>query len=319
MKESDLWDLLPPERPLPAHRRREIREALMTQIHDDLGFTAGPDPSGPVQVELVPAGDRGGARRRHRRFGPAMAAAVLVTVAAVAGAVALTDVTGSPAEDPPATVLASAETALAASSSALAESGRIDVHSRTEQDGELVGEGASTYRFAGDDRSHVVTAADGTVLNEVRVVGGEMYFDVDIPGLPEADWYHWVDEMPISEDILTTRSDLDPATLFDQLEAAGPFEEVGAETLDGVATRRLRATHPERASAVDLVWPGVATAIDLWIDDATGLVRRADATGWWDAEKIATLSTSVTFSDYGTPITIDVPPNALDVDRTSLG
>ncbi|HEV7758522.1 MAG TPA: hypothetical protein VGO78_06020, partial [Acidimicrobiales bacterium] len=62
MTESDLWDLLPPARPLPSRCRREIREALMAQIHHDLApdidrdAAGAGDSTGAVPVDLVPAG-----------------------------------------------------------------------------------------------------------------------------------------------------------------------------------------------------------------------------------------------------------------------
>jgi hypothetical protein len=216
----------------------------------------------------------------------------------------------------------SVEAALVASSSALTESGRIDYRSRVEANGEP-SEGTGSYQFSGDDRSHSVEAEDlagGRI--ETRVVDGEMYFYLALEPLdPNPRWYHWVDDAPIGEEILQTRSDLDPATLFDQLAAAGPFDEVGRETLDGVPTRRLRATHPEalqEVEGIEIIGPGQATAIDVWVDDDSGLVRRVDVSARGGVDAVVTISTSLTFSDYGEPITIDAPADAQDVDTNTL-
>ena len=301
MKESDLWDLLPPERPLPAHRRREVREALTA-----------------------------------RRSRPIRVAAAALVVAAVGGAVAIAGRAGPPTA--PAEPAVTVEAALATSSSALAESGRVACAYDGEVEGEVAWSGVDVHRFAGDDRS-VTWQTEGEPYDvENRIIAGEpySYWAPDPAVDPTPRWYHWTDDFARGgtadevadnfDTLFGTGAGLDPATLFDELAAAGPFDEVGDETVDGVATRRLRATHPETILGLcggnAGFEPGGVTTLDIWIEDS-GFVRRVDGT--WrgsgagaSGDADATGSFSVTFSGYGEPATIEVPPDAVDASLVEV-
>ena len=84
MNESELRNLLPPERSLPADRGRAMEERLMTQIDDR---SAG-EPDGTSDGREIMLDDAPSTRRRHRRL-TGVIAAVVVVVAAVGGALAL--------------------------------------------------------------------------------------------------------------------------------------------------------------------------------------------------------------------------------------
>jgi len=84
VNESELRNLLPPERSLPADRGRAMEERLMTQIADR---SAG-EPDGTSDGREIMLDDAPSTRRRHRRL-TGVIAAVVVVVAAVGGALAL--------------------------------------------------------------------------------------------------------------------------------------------------------------------------------------------------------------------------------------
>jgi hypothetical protein len=203
-------------------------------------------------------------------------------------------------------------------------------------EGEVAWRGVDVHRVAGDDRSVTWQTEGGAYDIENRIVAGEPYSywapDPDVDPTPR--WYHWTDdfapggtadEVAANFDALFgTGSGLDPATLFDELAAAGPFDEVGDETVDGVATRRLRATHPETILGLcggnAGFEPGGVTTLDIWIEDS-GFVRRVDGT--WrgsgaSGDADVTGSFSITFSGYGEPMTIEVPPDAVDASLEAV-
>jgi hypothetical protein len=86
VNESELRNLLPPERTLPADRSRALEERLMTLIHDKGADEPGGTPDGDV-IALEGAPSR---RRRHRRL-VAVAAVAIVAGVAVGGAFARRD------------------------------------------------------------------------------------------------------------------------------------------------------------------------------------------------------------------------------------
>ena len=328
MKESDLWDLLPPERPLPAHRRRDIKEALMAQIDHDLepGRGHGHDVDHDIDpdLDLGRAGAGSGAgRRSSRRPGPLRIAAVAAAaVAVVAGGVVLAGRTGSPT-GPAEPEVVSVETALASSSAALAESGRIDCELRYGTEGEG-STGVLSYAFSGDDRSALFHLDGEPDDLESRVVDGETYTYMAVgPDDPTPRWYHWTDDLYDQPDNPSTpRPMLDPATFLDELAAAGPFEEVGEESLDGAPARRLRATHPEAIEDLGHMVrfvPGTVDTLDVWVGD-DGFVHRIDvAFGGPDGAAGLKGTASITFDDYGAPVTIEVPVGAQDASMSILG
>ena len=108
---------------------------------------------------------------------------------------------------------------------------------------------------------------------------------------------------------------LDPATLLDRWAAAGPFEPVGREDVDGVPTTRRQAAAPGAIEGADLhltpYFPsGAVSRLEAWVDDA-GVVRRL-VVGLAGEEQGAPFSEAytLTFSDLGEPIAIEPPASA---------
>ena len=119
------------------------------------------------------------------------------------------------------------------------------------------------------------------------------------------------------------QSRADPATLLDQLRSAGEFEDVGTGSVDGVETRRLRASRPGDAPVEVLreSWGRLGEPADLevWVDDE-GLVRRVDLSFASDelprppdTLALSSATISVRFFDFGEPISIQAPADAIEL------
>ncbi|HET6952315.1 MAG TPA: hypothetical protein VFI47_18190 [Acidimicrobiales bacterium] len=272
-------------------------------------------------------------RRTARRLAPRVAA-VVAAAAAVAALVVVAPI-GSPAPRAEAIV----RDAAAASGEALGTSRAV-----------MTVEGGNygdryEYAFAGDDHSVVITATspDGSPsVGERRVIGGETYFWWSPDGAPEQpDWLHDVTPGAVRQD--TTEPD--PRGLLATLAPTAGFELVGDDTVDGVAVTRLRATSPEAIDVhglgIDEVLNGigpVVEALDVWVD-GDDVVRRIDVTIGYDEPmdgfvvldeetpggtgsppvelpegiSFAETTVSVTFTDVGSPITIELPAGARDI------
>jgi hypothetical protein len=284
-------------------------------------------------------------RRRRRQLVVLGAAAVAVAVVASAKLVV---------SDPaPPSAAATIDAALATSSQALAQSGRVDITKRISYETDpVVIDQTEGWAFSGDDLSLTL---DGQETQ--RVVGGRMYSyqpvsecrveatvhgDVFVYGAPdgaEPVWQRRTDDLPfaVATDGVGTPAptDLDPQVLLDQL-AAGEFEDLGDEDVDGGSARHLRAVAPAQIPVQDLglgrLVPDAATAVEsmeVWVDD--DLVRRIDlalsgelafpdpgAPGGSRIEGFS-YSSTVEFSDLGEPITIEAPEDAVEVSPEDCG
>lgn len=266
------------------------------------------------------------ASRRSRRRRPLALAGALAAAAALTVSFLVVD------SDTPSSA-ATVEAALARSSSLLAQSGRAEVTSRIEFNSGDVGTGVDSWEFSGDDSSvtmdsHLLNGIpqacqgpDGEPLPDLstchyedpilRVVDGQQYI---YNGDPDGTygWTHYVD----GDAEYLTEFSLDPATLLDELQPAGGFEEVGREPVDGVETTRLRATNPRQTPLADfenVVLAGdTVTSLEVWVDP-DGLVRRLDLTTGSSDSRFRTASWSIRFFDHGAPITIQAPTDYEDV------
>jgi hypothetical protein len=206
------------------------------------------------------------------------------------------------------------ETALAASSSALEGSGRATFTYGVERNGTVVLSGVDDWAFSGDDVAHD-SRMEGHPPWAEREVGGEAY-QLTTPeaaaGVATDDpprWYHYADHHPGLAGWFTS----DPRTLLDQVIAAGPFEELGTEPVDGVDTRHVGGTNPQATPVLGTFWrfrPGTVSSVEAWIDDHE-LVRRLDVT-FDDPAQGITGRYSIEFSDLGEPVTVDAPADAID-------
>jgi hypothetical protein len=122
-----------------------------------------------------------------------------------------------------------------------------------------------------------------------------------------------------------------PAKLLDLLRGAGSVVKVGSDSIDGAPVTHYRATvdlvraleqEGVPAEAVQaLVASGASTElpVDVWTGDADGYIHRIavayDATV---AGKQISAKASMTMSDWGTDVSIDVPPADQVFDATAL-
>ena len=109
----------------------------------------------------------------------------------------------------------------------------------------------------------------------------------------------------------------DPAQSFAQLQASGHVTKVGDETIDGVDTTHYRgkidlAKLPQAARI-----KGLANAkygpYDVWIGKDDGYVRRVRTSYAVQQQAIAL---TMSFSDFGKDVTVNVPPASETADAT---
>jgi hypothetical protein len=265
--------------------------------------------------------------RRHRSrtvLTIAGAAAAATAVIAAAAGIVL-----RPAEP---SAAATVDAAIAKSLTSLDVSGRAEVTWRevyVDERGteKFVQDGVDTWEYSGDDSSVTLTyringvdAIPGDVDPINRRVDGELYLYVAAAG--RGDEYRWYHD-PGGRAAVRDGFRGDPGALLDQLQPAGGFEDVGTEPVDGVETRRLRASHPGETPTHVLrdSWGrlGEVTNLEVWVDDE-GLVRRLDLEFTNDElprppDTLVTSSAtiSVRFFDFGGPITIDAPSDAVEL------
>jgi hypothetical protein len=265
-------------------------------------------------------------RRRAVVVGAVAAAAVAVVLSA--------GVVLDPFEPSAATAI---EEALATSAQSLSRSGRAEIRREerfVREDGAqaFVQSTLSRWEYSDDDSQVFLVGSgfNGAIVEQPldqapinRYVDGELYLYIGRGAEPTLRWYRDVGGN-LGD---AGRFGIDPATLLGRLGSAGDFEEVGTETIDGVATRRLRAENPDRAPALrqGMDELGEVTKLEVWVDD-DDLVRRVDFTYEGpDAAPpvthedgvpevaISDASVSFRFFDFGEPITIEAPTEFEDI------
>jgi hypothetical protein len=92
-----------------------------------------------------------------------------------------------------------------------------------------------------------------------------------------------------------------PTSVLEQVAKLGKVAEVGTEEVRGVSATRYATT---QASSGD--------RYDVWVDGDGRVVRLVQAYG--DAEAFGLVSESIELFDFGTPVTIEVPPDAKPLD-----
>jgi hypothetical protein len=212
---------------------------------------------------------------------------------------------------------ATIDTASTRTSELIERSGRAVQHYRFDtggppEPGSGPEEWTHEYEFSGNDGS-VTYGPEGHIF---RVVNGAGYTYEPVP--PNYDHFEW--RRLQGDYAFSTYPDgapgpfhLDPRTLLKTLMSAGDFEVVGNEEVDGVPTRRLRATDPDAALAMGQLRQGVegtGTSLEVWVDD-DDLIRRIDfrIDEPWDLDG-ASWSSSTRFFDLGQPVAIEAPADA---------
>jgi hypothetical protein len=207
----------------------------------------------------------------RRLSAAAAAAAVLVAVALVVP----TRHAAAPRSAAPVRVVPNMRT-IAESTAAALSSGRAHV-TYTSDNGHFIHDsGSFVVEFSGDNRSTAGTIDPGDGRGSAfpianKVVDGRFYLQ---------DGTRWVEDT--NEHV--TGSDLfsaDPRTLVSGAAQDAEFEEAGTATVDGVATRQLKATRLDKVPVVNLGLGPTAdqntkvTTFDVWVDE-DNVVRRLE-------------------------------------------
>lgn len=116
-----------------------------------------------------------------------------------------------------------------------------------------------------------------------------------------------------------TSAQLDPRKAVELLKQAGASTKIGEEQIDGVATTHYRVVVDPKTALGDLSeserqqaeqalkLTGISTfPVDVWVDDA-GMLRRVSA-DLGGASAFLSIKASLDLTDYGTPVTVDLPP-----------
>ena len=124
------------------------------------------------------------------------------------------------------------------------------------------------------------------------------------------------------------QSNQNPGQVLDLLRATGSVQQVGTETVDGVATTHYTATIDlQKAAALQgqklqsfvdhLAAAGAPTQIplDVWIGSDDGLVHKLTVD---EHLKDATVDLTLDISDYGTPVSVTAPPSDQVVNLSDL-
>lgn len=286
---------------LPDHLASPTSAAAQALLEEILSMQIIDEPEVDLEVEASPSPER--PRRRLVLVAAAsvvaFAAAALVAMQAVGGDGTSDTVRLAPSTTPP---------------EAAGRSGRIEVTREVAWATAPVFGNTVAYEFSGDD-VRIGSTADG---QEYREVNGQAWlYEIDESYVPTAGESPDMEDRPNKWFFTNLQApgphDLEPATLLDDLGAAGPFEPVGDEDVAGVVTHRQRATRPDQATFGDLnleaaYQDGAVTGLEVWVDDE-GLVRRLDVTREGvQRTKPYTETLSLVWSDLGEPITIEVPP-----------
>lgn len=196
----------------------------------------------------------------------------------------------------------------AASSSALANSGREQISYRSVKNGTVTTAGTDTVTYSGSNYNYAVhqtvPAFPGGV---VRVVHGQYYIGLG----PRQAWLH-----QLGED--TSPEFPEAATLLRLLSHAADFQDAGTDVIGGIRLTHLRDTRlsglPEGQTLArhanltanlksGTVPPGTLTGLDVWADSHDVVHQMNIQLLGGDGQTTLT----VTFTDFGQPQSIIAP------------
>jgi hypothetical protein len=301
-----------------------------------------------------------------RRFVTPLRLGAAAALATAAAAVAITLPNGAASTAHPSVtsqVAAPNMRRIVESTAAALSSGRAHVTYRTDNGHYIHDSGDFTIEFAGDNRSTVGRLDPGDPCKDAsvsvpqercdadnsfeianKVVDGRFYLRDGAPG--QQTWIEDTNEHLSGSDLFNA----DPRTLVAGADNAAQFRDVGAATVDGVATRHLKATRLDAVPRVNLGLGPVnddktkVTKFDVWVDtddvvrrldvstsvtetvypmartilkkDAEGKVvgKSLDEANMGPSEQRTTVTDySITFADIGADIVITAPANARQV------
>jgi hypothetical protein len=114
-----------------------------------------------------------------------------------------------------------------------------------------------------------------------------------------------------------------PAQALKRLEAAGTVTQLGADTIDGVATTRFRVDHlditklPQGAKIEALAHPTYGP-IEVWIGKRNGYIYRETMSFSYSVQgQQASMTMTSDFSKFGESVRVSVPGASETVDATS--
>lgn len=114
-----------------------------------------------------------------------------------------------------------------------------------------------------------------------------------------------------------------PAESVGELQGSTDVTKVGQETIDGVSTThyrgRIDVSKVPQAAQIEARTNAKYGPYDVWIDDATGYVRRVKMSMSMAPAGTpkASMSFQMDFSDFGKTVTVQAPPDSQTFDATS--
>ena len=301
---------------------------LEGQIRELIDRGAQPVSLQEVSQRSAPSAHRGAGRRRMLVTVAAAGAATVGCAAGLAVALSSPSAASRPAAQASPSSHASQGSAFltaatikqvaAASSSALANSGREQISYRSVKNGTVTTAGTDTVTYSGSNYNYAVhqtvPAFPGGV---VRVVHGQYYIGVG----PRLVWLH-----QLGED--TSPEFPEAATLLRLLSPAADFQDAGTDVIGGTRLTHLRATRlsglPEAQTLAryanltanlksGTVPPGTLTALDVWADSHDVVRQMKIHLRGGDGQTTLT----VTFTDFGQPQSITAPATSNPVPASS--
>jgi hypothetical protein len=174
----------------------------------------------------------------------------------------------------------------------------------------------------GSDLSHLVEYVKLPVFSKL-VPGGKPWLEID---LDELGKLQGVDIPQLLQSVGTQ----DPSRALQMLQAIGHVREVGTAQVDGVETTEYAGTIDPRKVIAKLsktaglaqIFEGLGSRqipVEAWID-GDGYVRKLDESFSMQVPKAGRmdLRLETTFSDFGTPVSITVPPADQTTDLVEL-
>jgi len=189
------------------------------------------------------------------------------------------------------------------------------------------GTGAYNYR-AGQGQLALTTMGKTTTL----VITKDAFYAMPPAGAPGSASTPWISiptSAVLSQQGQSQLSATDPTQSFDEFAALSGVHVVDTEEVRGVQTthyagaadphKSLTTLAPALRSQVETAFKGVtAVPVDIWLD-AQGLPRRYRSMFTTTVQgKSLTVATTYELFDFGTPVTVTIPPTSQVTRRTSL-
>jgi hypothetical protein len=190
--------------------------------------------------------------------------------------------------------------------------------------------GSGDFSFAQHDGSMTVNASVmGQSLQIQEILAGTTIYmrsPLFAGSLPAGKTWMKVDVAELAKAAhldITSMLSQSPAQNLQRLESAGTVTEVGAETINGIATTHYRVTKLDLSKLVPGAKLGALAGklnygpIDVWIDNANGYVIREALS--FNAGHSVTMTMVANYSKFGEAVHVTVPRASQTADAAKLG